>query len=206
MISFLQYVFEVISISMTGTLSPGPLTAALISWGSRKGWRAGLYASIGHTIVEFPLVVGIAMGIYLILEEGILRILGMIGGILLLFMGVFQIVRREKERREEVGRALGVGILLTGLNPYFIIWWFAIGVRIISTTVILFGFAGILLMYVLHVWLDYVWMILVSELSYRGCKLWGKLEVILKYVTGILMILFGLFFIMDALQQSFLVP
>ncbi|MCX7668933.1 MAG: lysine transporter LysE, partial [Anaerolineae bacterium] len=47
-------------ISLSGALSPGPLTALAIGEGARAGRWAGTRLAIGHGLVEIPLVFAIA--------------------------------------------------------------------------------------------------------------------------------------------------
>ena len=53
----------VIAISASGVMSPGPLFSANIIYGLKEGKVAGLKIAVGHTIVEFPLIVLLGTGI-----------------------------------------------------------------------------------------------------------------------------------------------
>ena len=46
----------VVVISASGVMSPGPLFAANVMYGLREGKISGIKMAIGHTIVEFPLI------------------------------------------------------------------------------------------------------------------------------------------------------
>jgi threonine/homoserine/homoserine lactone efflux protein len=50
-------------ISLSGALSPGPLTALSISEGARAGRGSGTRLALGHGLVEIPLVFAIAYGL-----------------------------------------------------------------------------------------------------------------------------------------------
>jgi threonine/homoserine/homoserine lactone efflux protein len=39
------------------------------------------------------------------------------------------------------------GVLLTGLNPFFIIWWLTVGFKLISDSIALWSLWGIVIMY-----------------------------------------------------------
>lgn len=53
----------VIIISASGVMAPGPLFAANVSYGLREGARSGIKMAVGHTIVEFPLLVLLGIGV-----------------------------------------------------------------------------------------------------------------------------------------------
>jgi threonine/homoserine/homoserine lactone efflux protein len=52
----LQFAGEVILVSASGVLSPGPLFFINIIFGSKQGFTGGIKIAFGHTIVEFPFV------------------------------------------------------------------------------------------------------------------------------------------------------
>ncbi|MCD6514629.1 MAG: LysE family transporter, partial [Candidatus Odinarchaeota archaeon] len=83
----IAFVFKVVSVTSSGVLSPGPLTASTVAVGTKDGARAGLLVSIGHTIVEFPLVILIAFGITIIFtNELATRIISLLGAGMLFFL------------------------------------------------------------------------------------------------------------------------
>ncbi len=82
------------------------------------------------------------------------------------------------------------GILLSALNPFFIIWWLTIGFKLISDSMMIWAFSGILVMFILHIWMDFVWMGAISFLASKSRKilssnnykiLMGGLSVMLVY-------------------------
>ena len=54
----------VIIISASGVMSPGPLFAANVMYGLREGKISGLKMAVGHTIVEFPLILLLGIGFF----------------------------------------------------------------------------------------------------------------------------------------------
>ncbi|HEY8140705.1 MAG TPA: hypothetical protein VIE86_06450 [Nitrososphaera sp.] len=55
---------EVIAISASGVLAPGPLFFANLLYGTKQGASAGLKMAYGHTAVELPLIVVLAAGLF----------------------------------------------------------------------------------------------------------------------------------------------
>ena len=52
-----SFAVMVIAISASGVMSPGPLFAANIVYGLKEGKIAGIKMAVGHTVIEFPLIV-----------------------------------------------------------------------------------------------------------------------------------------------------
>ncbi|MEO0225929.1 MAG: LysE family transporter, partial [candidate division WOR-3 bacterium] len=170
-----SFLVKTIIISISGALAPGPLTAATASYGLRSGWRAGLEVSLGHTIVELPLVLVISAGVLVFLQKPLTNyILSLIGGLFLIFFGLMTFrdaLKVQKIVNKRTGRIpvpFLTGIVLSAFNPYFIAWWIGIGAPLISEAVRLAGFFGIFIFYFAHVWLDYAWLISVASVSALG--------------------------------------
>jgi len=162
-------------ISISGALAPGPLTAATASAGLQRGWKAGVEIAFGHTLVELPLVILLALGVAAVFKNPVANlIIGLVGGGFLIFFGFGTI--RDAGNLDQVTETgfrrtptpLTTGVALTGLNPYFIAWWIGIGTPLINDALRIAGFAGIGLLYIFHVWLDYAWLTLIAGLSSIG--------------------------------------
>jgi len=170
-----ELLLRVTVISISGALAPGPLTAATASAGLKKGWKAGLETALGHTLVELPLVFLLALGVAAVFKNPVANmIIGLVGSGFLVFFGIATI--RDAANLGKVSdpgykrtpTPLATGIVLTGLNPYFIAWWIGIGTPLINDAMRIAGFAGIGLLYVFHVWLDYAWLTFIAALSSVG--------------------------------------
>jgi len=172
----LDFIATVVVVSASGALSPGPLTAATAALGAKRGWRAGLLAALGHAIAELPLVVLMGLGLFAVLESvAASSALALAGGSFLLLFGSLTLkdaLKLESLDRAEVRNPyenpLLVGLTLSALNPFFIVWWLGIGAPLISEALGLWGLGGIALMYVSHVWLDFAWLPAVAHLASLG--------------------------------------
>jgi len=201
----LSFIASVVFWSATGALSPGPLFFAAISHGPRSGARSGLALSIGHTLVEFPLVVLLAIGLLTVANQLIAKLsTGVVGGIALLLFGIIQI-RDSLSPRFGTPRSSGlpswnpllIGLVLTGLNPFFVVWWFTVGLdKLILPSLSLLVFAslaGVVVMYVCHVWMDFAWLIIVAHFTRVGTNVAGtKWYRIVMMLFGPVLICFGL--------------
>jgi threonine/homoserine/homoserine lactone efflux protein len=199
---------KVIVISTSGALAPGPLTAAIASAGLKKGWKAGIQASLGHTIIELPLVILIALGVTTIFKNPKANfIIGILGSIFLFLFGIltirdsFQTNPKEQTTKEKTPAPLLTGLILTALNPYFIIWWLGIGTPLISEAVAKVGFIGVGLLYIFHVWLDYGWLTLIAALSSLG-RVQTKVYRLILFVLGLVIIWFGINMLIKTLSSN----
>ncbi len=170
-------------ITPSGALSPGPLTVATMTLGSRYGWRAGVSVALGHMLVELPylLVLFYAFKHIETFLQGVAGdILTVAAAIVIFYFSYLTAKDALKGASLSSGQSLSktmrspivVGITFTGLNVYFLLWWTSIGFVLLSKT-ISYGLLGLGVMYVSHVWIDYVWLALVAEACYRGTKLMG---------------------------------
>jgi len=214
--SFPAFLATVVVVTASGALMPGPLFAANVLQGAKGGMRSGFIVSIGHTLVEFPLVSVIALGISTLLNSpGLTTVVGLIGGSALIVFGILQIrdVTRSSFNQEPIAdarlqrRALILGVGLTGLNPFFIVWWLTVGLGLIFQAVELGALLGVLIMYVSHVWMDYAWLMGTAYLSSRGktlLKARGYRFLIVG--LGVLLIYFGVGFISRTIFQFNMLP
>ncbi len=199
---FFQFGIAVVIISASGVMSPGPLFVATVANGIRQGARAGLKIALGHTLVELPLVILIGLGILSLDAMPQFRILIGVLGALSIFgfagLQIASILKKDITHHKSKYGSFLTGILLTGLNPFFLIWWFTIGFKLISDALLLWSMWGILIMFGLHIWMDYAWLVLVSFLSSRGkVFLSNKRYKIGMIGINIILIYFGISFILQ---------
>ncbi len=144
-------------LSLTGALSPGPLTTMAITEGARCGRWAGVRLALGHGLIEIPLVFAIAYGLGVWLRQPVLRgIVGLVGAGVLLWMGYGLVMGawRGELRMASAGEkaAMGPGggllrfghvsggLMLTVTNPYWSFWWATVGAgRITEVAALSFG-------------------------------------------------------------------
>jgi threonine/homoserine/homoserine lactone efflux protein len=201
----LGFAITVIIISVSGVMSPGPLFVANIFYGVKGGASAGLKMSCGHTVVELPLIIFLGFSA-LSLETFpqfriIIAVLGAIG--LFVFAGIqIKSVFKSKStlvNQTKYGPFLG-GILFSALNPFFIIWWFTIGFKLISDSLVLWSFWGIAILFAFHIWMDYTWLTSTAYLSNRSSRfLSNKNYRFFIFGISIVLIYFGITFIADAI-------
>ncbi len=204
-----NFVTTVILVTVSGALAPGPLFFATISHGTKAGAKSGLVFSVAHTLVEFTLVMLLAVGLVTVANQPTVKLLvGVAGGLTLLFFGAKQICDSLKSKfgkpssSDVASRNLMlIGLTFTGLNPFFIIWWLTVGAQLIFLSLEIAALAGVLLMYACHVWMDYVWLTAVAHFAKMGTSIlelkWYR---ILMAVFGAFLVYFGLTFLFSSLN------
>jgi len=203
-VDILTFIATVVVVTASGALAPGPLFFTNITHGTRSGAKGGLAFSVGHTIFELSLVLFLAFTLQTVINEPLIRlVVGVVGGAALLVFGFLQIRGAlssksavPSEGRMQSKNALLLGTLFTGLNPYFILWWLTIGMTLIVNALELASLAGVFIMYVSHVWMDYVWLVGTAYLAKKGVSLvGGKGYRIVMIIFGAILIFFGLYFL-----------
>ena len=192
----------VIIISASGVMSPGPLFAANIMYGLREGKISGLKMAIGHTIVEFPLILFLGIGFFSIENMPEIRIVITILGAIGLFgfaaLQIRSVIKKEFsiETNSKQG-PLVAGILLSALNPFFIVWWLTIGLVLISESIQIFGIFGIVVLFLFHIWMDYAWLFTIAAFSSRAKNYLSKRN--FKFIIiglSVVLVYFGIEFLL----------
>jgi len=198
--------FTVVVVSSSGVLYPGPLFFATLARGIESGASAGLKISLGHMIVEFPLVLLLFFGLRNIISDGpFAAFIGLAGGAVLMLLGAMQVygtLRRTapQGRTGPLGSPVLLGVGLTALNPYFILWWLTVGGKLIADAAIYAALAGIILMYAFHIWMDYAWLALMAYSARKGRSFLNtRAYRALLVALGVVLVGFGFQFILSAL-------
>ena len=205
----LSFAATIIILTISGALAPGPLFFATIIHGSKSGARSGLIFSVAHTVVEFSLIMLLALGLLTIANEpGVKLIIGTIGGSVLIAFGTIQIKNSINNKPNEIKKPKSsqrhlflIGLAFTGLNPYFILWWLTVGAQLIIMSIEFAALLGVVFMFLCHVWMDYVWLTSVSYFAKKGTNIMGlKWYKPLMIIFGLILIYFGLSFILGAVD------
>jgi threonine/homoserine/homoserine lactone efflux protein len=204
-----NFVGTVILITASGALAPGPLFFMTVSQGARSGAKSGLAFSVAHTLIEFTLVMLLALGLLTVASEPLVRFyVGVAGGIVLIAFGAMQIRDSFRSKTGETGtkesgtrRLFLIGLAFTGLNPFFIIWWLTAGAYLILLSLDFAYLTGVMLMFICHIWMDYVWLTSVAHFSKKGMSVVGfRWYRAMTAVFGAILIYFGLTFLNNSLS------
>tara|TARA_B110000467_G_scaffold51869_1_gene47511 strand:- start:377 stop:1006 length:630 start_codon:yes stop_codon:yes gene_type:complete len=199
----IEFAVLVIVISASGVMSPGPLFAANVTFGLREGVKSGIKIAIGHSIVELPLVILLGVGAFSLEIFPEFRTIISIFGAITLFvfagMQIKTIFRKNSNisTKSKHGPII-TGILLSALNPFFIIWWLTIGFKLISDAMLVWAFAGIVIVFVLHIWMDFVWLGGIAFLASKSVKIISNRNYkIMILALSLILIYFGITFLTD---------
>ncbi|NLK25571.1 MAG: LysE family transporter [Euryarchaeota archaeon] len=188
-------------ISASGVIAPGPVFATALARGLDDA-KAGLKISAGHALVEIPLILAIFFGFMTILQDQyVLAIIGLVGGIFLLYMGVgmFRLNEEDIGSSDERHGSFAAGAVLSATNPYFLLWWATVGAALIALAAS-FGWWMIPLFAAVHLACDLAWLGFVSYSASRSRLLIrGKWLKGLYMACGGFLMIFALYFLHGSL-------
>ena len=195
--NFFLFLLYAVGISLSGVMLPGPLTAATIAKGYNHQ-NAGFMIGLGHAIIELPIILLIYFGFArFITAPEVKMIVGVLGGILLVVMGAMIVRTLGRNLSKAVDlpyNPLVTGIVMTGANPYFFLWWATIGLALIATAAT-FGITGLIVFVILHWLCDIGWEQVVSVTVFKTKYLWTeKVQKIVFGTCAAVLIGFGVWF------------
>lgn len=167
---------------------------------------AGLKVATGHALVELPVIIALFYGIQIITKiTDITTYVTLAGGIVLFILATLTLKSLKNESNVYTHSPLIDGIVLSAFNPYFYIWWLTIGLTLIQKATNM-GNLGLPMLSVLHLSCDYIWLLVLSSLSFAGASFLGnKFTKAVGIVTVIMLYAFGLFFVYDALRRTYII-
>jgi threonine/homoserine/homoserine lactone efflux protein len=216
----IEFSLQVILVSTSGVLSPGPLFFINLLYGSRYGSFVGLKIASGHAIVEFPLIIALSYGLYsfsytLHLTDVIFKFIGLTGGFFLLLFSMLQIISIIKDKSNNsqtitnpkfnIKNSILVGFIFTLLNPFFLVWWLTIGSKLISDSIINFGIIeGISIVFVSHIWMDYFWLWFTSFMINKGKSvIKEKVYRLFVFAISVILGIYGMYLLFTSLIRLY---
>ncbi len=202
--NLITFLITVFVISLSGVLAPGPVTTAAIAIGSRNKF-AGLLIGIGHVIIELPVIILLIFGVGGFIQLKWFQIIvGFLGGLVLIVMAVqlFLSIKKLQPQRPTAPAASPVmtGIVLSISNPYFLLWWAAVGLNLVTQAKSL-GIWALILFTLVHWFCDCVWLEILSYASFKGTKLFGlKGQKIMLAVCAVALLFFGSVFLRNTIK------
>lgn len=199
---FYLFLFSVLLISLSGVLMPGPLFAVTIKKAA-KSRSAGILISLGHGIVEFPLMFLIFFILSRINIPSLIQIaVGLVGGLVMVFMGIQAFKNRNKEEQAKISlkrESILAGAYTTAANAGFILWWLTIGTTLILNAK-LFGLAGFSVFAGVHWFTDFAWYTVVAFLIFKSQRFWTKrTHSMVTFFCVAVFAGFGLYFVISSL-------
>ena len=196
------FILTIVGISLSGVMAPGPITAATLAAGERSR-HAGVWICVGHMLVELPLILLVAAGLGALLQSTRIRAgIGFFGGLFLLAMGLQLLASLRKSDAGSVVLAerhpLWIGVVLSGANPYFLLWWATVGLTLTSRAME-FGFLALGLFAMLHWMCDLGWLEVLSIAGFKGSQAFGsRSQKAISAICALMFLGFGAKFVYDA--------
>jgi len=199
----LGFLAEAMLISLSGVMSPGPITAVAVVRGGESPY-AGALVALGHGLAEFPVIGLVGWGFGTLVETPWVRTaIALVGGIVLLVLGVGMLRSRQRgSPADGHGQRLPLvaGFLLSAGNPFFLVWWATVGAALIGRS-LQFGTWGPLALGLAHWSVDLTWCTFLSAVSYRGKRTLGpRFQETVLLLCGAFLVLFGGKYIFEAVS------
>jgi threonine/homoserine/homoserine lactone efflux protein len=176
-------------------MMPGPMFTVTLAKSLKSPW-AGVWVSLGHAVIEVPLIMLIYFGLARFFQNDMVQLaLSVAGGGMIIWMGVglFR-ARRElaREGKDTSYNAFTAGILMSGLNPFFLVWWVTVGSLLLITFLEAVGTWGLPIFVVVHWLCDFIWLSIVSFTIYRTHSFWGpRIQEWVFIVLSLALLYFG---------------
>jgi threonine/homoserine/homoserine lactone efflux protein len=167
----------VVVTSLSGVMMPGPMFTVTVAKSLKSPWT-GVLVSLGHAVIEVPLIVLVYFGLAEFFQNEILKlVLSVVGGAMIVWMG-YDLFRARKKMvtggKDTRYNAFTAGILMSGLNPFFLLWWVTVGSLLILNFRAAVGSWGLPFFIIVHWLCDLVWLSIVSVVIYRTHTFWGE--------------------------------
>ena len=199
----LPILLSVAVISFSGVMMPGPMLAVTLAKSYRSPWT-GTWLSLGHAVIEVPLILLIYFGFAQFFQVTVVRlVLSVAGSGMIIWMGVSMFRARSEVARK--GRdlpynAFTAGILTSVFNPFFLVWWATIGGMLIMR-ILEFGTMGLIVFMLVHWLCDLAWLTLVSNVIYRTHAFWNqRVQEWLFIACSLLLVGFGIWFLISGIR------
>jgi len=207
-------------LSLTGALAPGPLSAAVVQNAAKRGKLFGMLPMVGHAIVELGIVAAIVLSVQtLVLSNYSIALIMGLGGVVVIAFGALalkdyrytaselDIEAQAEEVRATVASATVQGALVSILSPYFLLWWFAIGLSTVTVLMVdlQVGVGTVvvaaILVYFTHISTDLIYgafLSLGTDKARKRANVGGINW--LNVGVGVFQVLLGIWFIVGAFQ------
>jgi len=186
----------------------------VISSVAEKGFWTSFFIVLGHALLELIVVIFFFLGILKFLDNVLItKIISILGGIFLLYIGIDIIVSISKKkftidfksainRRTITGKSSGMailkGIIISLVNPYWFIWWLSIGAAFLLKSVE-FSVKGVSSFYIGHISADFIWYLFVGFLVSSGRRFFNqKIYNAILIACSIFLFYLGIKFIIEA--------
>ena len=118
-----------LGFGLSGGLAPGPLHTLIMTTAAQRGFAAGTRIGVAPLLTDAP-IIGATVLLVGSMSDGVVRTLGVAGGVFLVYLGV-QTIRESSESELVPERTAGQdyrrGVLVNLLNPHPWLFWIGVG-------------------------------------------------------------------------------
>ncbi len=184
------------AVAFIGAASPGPLLVVTIAKSLKEGMRTPFYIVSAHGVLELFMLLVLFFAANAIKDNHLLiALVGVVGGLCLAYMG-YGMWRSEEtadDNAEKQGHSFVLGAIATVSNPYWFLWWVAIGLNLMLIA-LRRGAIGIGVFFIGHILADLAWYLFVGALTVGGRKQLEKYSFLITQGGGIFLIFLGTYF------------
>ncbi len=211
MLEVLWLIFVSFTVGLSGAIVPGPVFLVTVSETLRKGKIAGPLIVVGHLLLEALIMLAILKGVGATLGSRDAQIMiGYVGGLALILMGsillknAFKInisldLQAKSKNKLTSHGLVATGILSSGSNPQFYLWWLTIGLSTMNYCISIAGIYGLAVFIIGHAFSDLIWFGLVSYSVEKGKRILNPKAIrLIIFGSAIFLVFFGATFIYQA--------
>lgn len=210
-LSFFLFSF---ALAIGAVISPGPVSATVVSQSPNRGWIVGPLISSGHAALELLIVCLITFGLAQTLQQTLIHTtIAILGGVLLIWMGshftlgavsgrLHLPTKLENELPMQYTKIFSLGILATLSNPFWYAWWATVASTYLAQakemSLIYVG-----AFYLGHISADYTWNTFLSTIVGKGSR-WMTQTIyqVLMSLCGLFLIYMGIIFLLKGLSST----
>lgn len=200
-------------IGLSGAIMPGPLLTATIAASAQHGFKAGPLIVLGHGLLELLLIIALVFGLSQIVQIGLVgKGIALLGGSVLVYLGYIMCrdvicgrvswdgVRISEPEQDKRLRPLGMGIVISLVNPFWSIWWMTIGLGNLLLAM-QYGLTGLTAFFTGHISADFIWYSAIAALVAGGKRFVNpRIYQGVIILCGLFMFLFGGYFIIHGIK------
>ena len=102
--------------------------------------------------------------------------------------------RQQSAARAHLSRGLP-----SALNPFFLVWWFTAGLKLITDSAAFGLTSGVAILFGLHIWMDYAWLAATAYLASRGSSvLKSRYYPLLLLALAAVLVYYGITYVVHA--------
>lgn len=125
-----------LGLGLGAGISPGPLQTLVVTSTLRGGFGAGVRVAIAPLLTDAP-IIALTVAVISAIPAGTVRAIAVAGGLMLVAMGVWEIIRARGNATSESDSAgaddILRGVLVNGLSPHPWLFWIGVSAPVLVT-------------------------------------------------------------------------